>query len=180
MIDDPAELKKLLDLAGKRTPFRVLFKPQEGAILDHWRRVGVTCYSTGNMLLCIDEIGMICEYGQFMQDTPQKNVDPILKSIVHYGRHRKIDVICTAQRPTDVARRYTALCTEMRIFQTSENSDLTYLAKRVGELPVSKLPGLPKFVFLRWTDNEVGIYKASLSKESTKCPKNLSSESSLH
>lgn len=131
-------------------------------MVDNWRRVGVLAYARGNLLLCIDEMGMLSENGQFIQDA--KGKEPILKAIVHYGRHRKLDVICTAQRPTDVARRYTALCSEIRCFQTSEPKDLTYLQERVGESAVSQLPGLPNFEFLHWTDSGVGIYKRKLAR----------------
>jgi hypothetical protein len=101
-------------------------------------------------------MGMLTEAGQFSIDSPGE--EPILKSIVHYGRHRKIDVICTAQRPTDVARRYTALCSELRIFQTNENKDLTYLESRVGQSACKQVQNLPKFTFLHWTDDGTALY----------------------
>lgn len=160
VIHDPATLKQLLRERGRSEPFHVLYQPRTGTVIDNWRRVGVLSYATGNLLLCVDEMGMLTEYGNFMQDA--KGKEPILKAIVHYGRHRKIDIICTAQRPTDVARRYTALCTELRVFQTSENKDLTYLAERMGQSAVSKLAALPKFTFLHWTDAGVAIYSPKL------------------
>jgi hypothetical protein len=160
VIHDPNELLEITRQAGKSQPFHVLYQPRSGAILDHWRQVGVIAYARGNLLLCIDEIGMLTEAGQFAIDAPGR--EPILKSIVHYGRHRKIDVICTAQRPTDVARRYTALCSEIRCFQTNENRDLTYLRERVGESSAQKISQLPKFVFLHWTDDGSALYRPPL------------------
>ena len=157
VIHDPDDLKAVMREAGKSQPFRVLYQPRSGAILEHWRQVGVIAYARGNLLLCIDEMGMLTESGQFAIDA--QGQEPILKSIVHYGRHRKIDVICTAQRPTDVARRYTALCSEIRVFQTNENRDLTYLAERVGESACKQIQHLPKFVFLHWTDDGTALYR---------------------
>jgi hypothetical protein len=162
LIHDPTILKEKLREFGRHRPFKILFQPRTGSVLENWRKVGVLAYAQGNMLLCIDEMGMLTENGQFVLDA--KGKDPILKSIVHYGRHRKLDVICTAQRPTDVARRYTALCSEMRCFQTSEPKDLTYLSERVGESAVSQLPALPNFVFLHWTDSSVGVYQRKLKR----------------
>jgi hypothetical protein len=159
---DPLWLKEFLKERGRTKPFRVLYQPRHGSVLANWRKVGVLAYATGNLLLCIDEMGMLTEGGQFMPDA--KGKEPILKAIVHYGRHRKIDVICTAQRPTDVARRYTALCTELRCFQTNENKDLTYLEERMGQSATSKLAALPKFTFLHWTDDGVAIYRPKLKR----------------
>jgi hypothetical protein len=163
LIYDPETLKRFLKEAGRYSPFKILYQPRAESVLDNWWQVGVVAYARGNLLLCIDEMGMLAENGQFLQDG-SPGPDPILKSIVHYGRHRKLDVICTAQRPTDVARRYTALCTEIRCFQTSEPSDLTYLQKRMGESAVSRLPGLPNYCFLHWTDAGSGIYRRKLKR----------------
>ena len=160
VLHDPDQLKAAMRDAGKSEPFRVLYQPRRGSILDNWRQVGVIAYARGNLLLCIDEMGMLTEAGQFAIDSPGR--EPILKSIVHYGRHRKIDVICTAQRPTDVARRYTALCSEIRCFQTNENRDLTYLRERMGESATRTLTRLPKFVFLHWTDDGTALYRPKL------------------
>lgn len=161
VLHNPEDLKNAMRAAGKTDTFHVLYQPRAGSILNHWRQVGVIAYARGNLLLCIDEMGMLTEAGQFAIDAPP-GLEPILKSIVHYGRHRKIDVVCTAQRPTDVARRYTALCTEMRIFQTNENRDLTYLRERVGELATKQVAHLPKFVFLHWTDSGTALYRPKL------------------
>jgi hypothetical protein len=162
VIHDPQVLKGLLRDRGKSQPFRVLYQPRSGEVIDHWRKVGILAYARGNLLLCIDEMGMLCENGQFMQDA--KGREPILKSLVHYGRHRQIDMICTAQRPTDIARRYTALCSEIRIFQTDEPKDLTYLQERVGELAANQLPQLGKFCQLRWNDQGATVHRRKLSR----------------
>jgi hypothetical protein len=148
----------------RNAPFKILYQPEKGRILDHWRRVGLMAYSRGNMLLCIDEMGLLCEDGRFRQDSTVKNVDPILEDIVHRGRHRKLDVICTAQRPQNIARGYTSMCSELRVFHTHENRDLTYLEERMGESATSRLTTLPPFVFLHWTDNGVAIYKPKLKE----------------
>jgi hypothetical protein len=168
VVDNPEELKGVLREAGRYGEFKVLYQPRarSGRILDHWRKVGVMAFAQGNMLLCIDEMGLLCEDGQFRKDTPAsvKNVDPILEAITFQGRHRKLDVICTAQRPTNIARGYTSMCQEMRIFQTSEKNDLTYLQSAVGESTVRRLPALPKYTFLHWTDEGVAIFKPKLER----------------
>lgn len=161
VVHDPGELDAVTKPSGKARPFRVLYQPRHGSVIENWREVGVIAYARGNLLLCIDEMGMLTEQSKFKVDNDEGR-DPILEDIVHYGRHRKIDVICTAQRPTDVARDYTALCSELRCFQTNENRDLTYLRERMGESATKKVTQLPKFVFLHWTDDGTALYRPQL------------------
>lgn len=158
----PQELKEFLREHQHGQPFRILYQPKDLEPVAHWRKVGVLAYATGDLLICIDELGLLCEYGQLKVDA--KGKEPILKSIVHYGRHRKIHCIATAQRPTDVAMRYRALCSEVRCFQTNEPKDLTYIQERVGQLAANRLPTLPKYAFLHWTDDGIAVYKPKLRR----------------
>lgn len=128
----------------------MLYVPQNGNLLAHWRQVGQLAYSTGNLTLCVDEIGMICKGGQFAVDA--KGQDPILESIVHYGRHRNVQIIATTQLPTDVALRYRSLCCDIRMFQVDEPAHLDYLAAKVGWNTANQLPTLEKFHYVVWLD----------------------------
>lgn len=155
--DDPAKLREYFREKGQLEPFRILYWPRKGREIDHWRKVAIGCYETGNMLVCVDEAGLLCENGQFRID--KKGHVPMLEELVHRGRHRSVDIVCTAQRPTDIARRYTSQSTDLRIFNTTENNDLTYLQERVGQSAAERLPSLPKYTYLHWTPDGVNIYQ---------------------
>lgn len=118
--------------------------------MKHWRAVGVIAYARGDLTLLIDEIGLLCQFGQFKRDA--KNDDPILEKIIHFGRHRNINVVATSQLPTDIALRYRSLCAEFRIFQIDEKSHLDYLAERIGAKTASELPNLQKYDYVWWQD----------------------------
>jgi hypothetical protein len=134
-----------------KTKFKVLYVPRTGTVIEHWRHVGTIAYAIGNLTLCIDEIGLLCERGELKKDgTPGQ---PILESIIHFGRHRNIEVIATTQRPTGVALRFRALCTEMIIFNTVEKRDLDYLEERVGAETIALLPTLPKYDYVEWKED---------------------------
>jgi hypothetical protein len=160
VLHQPSQLREFIRL-HIRDNFRVLYVPKDATVIQHWRQVGVIAYAAGNLTLCIDELGMLCENGQFRAD--EKGKSPILESIVHYGRHRNLVVIATAQRPTDVALRFRALCSQFRIFQTVEKQDLDYLEPRIGETCVSLLPKLPKYDFVVWTETGE-IYRGRTAK----------------
>lgn len=146
----PSTLKDYLrkNLKGE---FRILYVPMKGNLLAHWRAVGQLAYSAGNLILCIDEIGMLCKGGQFAVDC--KGQDPILESIVHYGRHRNVQVVATTQLPTDVALRYRSLCCDIRMFKVDEPTHLSYLAEKIGWNTANQLPTLENFEYVVWLDS---------------------------
>jgi len=131
--------------------WKILYAPTGGSVLDHWRAVGVVAYAAGNLLLCIDELGLLCENGQFKHEV--KNDDPILEKIVHFGRHRGIRIMSTSQLPTDIALRYRSLCSEFRMFKITEPEHMKYLAARIGKANAAKLPHLEKYWFMVWKDD---------------------------
>jgi hypothetical protein len=131
--------------------FRILYTPLGGNMMHHWREFATVAYAAGNVFVCIDEIGMLCDGGKFKPDA--KGKDPILELMVHYGRHRKLTIMATSQCPPDVAKRYRAMCTEMRLFRTIEPDHLDYFAERVGKETAAKLPKLPKYAFVWWKDD---------------------------
>lgn len=130
--------------------FRILYAPKHGNMMQHWRAVGSIAKAAGDLLLVIDEIGMLCQGGRFKPDA--KGRDPILEELVHFGRHRELTIIATAQLPPDVALDYRALCTEMRMFRTIEPTHVEYLAKKAGSA-TEQLPDLQKYAFVWWKDD---------------------------
>jgi len=145
----PTELKEYLS-KNLKTNFRILYQPKSGLVISHWRHVGVMAYAAGDLTLCIDEMGFLCEGGNFKQDCT--GGQPILYDIVHFGRHRNIRLICTAQLPKNIATNYRDLSDEFRIFQTVDKKQTDYLAHRVGKDVAALLPKLPRYAFVLWRD----------------------------
>jgi len=143
----PLELREYVakNLTGS---FRVLYQPKGGSIINHWRHVGVIAYAAGELTLCIDEMGFLCDGGNFKPDC--RGDDPILYKIVHFGRHRNIRVICTAQLPKNIATNYRDLSDEFRIFQMVDSRQVDYLAERIGKDTAERLPNLGKYAFVLW------------------------------
>jgi len=146
----PLELREFVGQRLKK-PFRVLYVPKDSSVIKHWRQVGVIAYAAGDMTVAIDEIGMLCQNGQLIQDS--KDDEPILYKMIHFGRHRNVQVVATAQRPVDLALRYRALSTEFRIFKTTEKKDLDYLSERIGKSATDLLPNLPDYAYVYWKDD---------------------------
>jgi len=151
----PSELKEYVRKHLKGN-FRVLYVPKSGTVIGHWRHVGVVCYAAGDVTIGIDEIGFLCKGGNIMPDC--KGDEPILYKIIHFGRHRNVNVIATAQRPANMAVSYRALSTEFRIFRTNEDGDKNYLSERIGQKAADLLHTLPDYAFVLWKDNgETGV-----------------------
>jgi hypothetical protein len=154
----PSELREHVskNLEGN---FRVLYQPKDGSVINHWRHVGVIAYAAGDLTLCLDELGFLCKSGQFLPDCVGD--EPMLYKIVHFGRHRNIKVIATAQRPTNMALSYRGMASEFRIFRTDEPNDMKYLSERIGQKTVELLPNLPDYAFVLWRDSgEVAVVKS--------------------
>lgn len=152
VVHTPSELKAYLR-ENFRKDFRVLYVPLKGDIMAHWSQVGTLCYAAGNMMICIDEVGFLCEGGKLTPDVPKTGQPPVLFAILHFGRHRNIQVVATSQLPTDVALRYRSLCTDIRMFKIDEPTHLAYLGEKVGGRTVERLPSLEKYDYVVWTDN---------------------------
>lgn len=153
----PSELREFV-AKNLRGNFRVLYQPKGGSIIGHWRCVGVVAYAAGDLTLAVDEMGFLCEGGNFKPDC--RGDDPILYKIVHFGRHRNIRVICTAQLPKNIATNYRDLSDEFRIFQMVDGRQVDYLSERIGKETAALLPKLGKYAFVLWrSDGEVVIVK---------------------
>ena len=149
VVNTPVALKQYIK-ANFSKDWKILYVPKEGTVLKHWKHVGRIAYGCGNLNLVLDEIGLLCEHGYYKKEI--KGQDPILESMVSFGRHRCVNIIATTQVPSTVALHYRSLCCEMRLFQIDEKAYLDYIQDRIGAAPTSLLPGLPKFTFVHWRD----------------------------
>jgi hypothetical protein len=73
------------------------------------------------------------------------NINPDLKWLLNYGRHRALSLVGIARRPAAVHRDLTSQADWLVSFNTTEPRDLAYLGQFMDAGP---LPSLPKFC---WT-----------------------------
>lgn len=72
---------------------------------------------------------LVCEEVDKMLCSPNF-INEHLYSIISFGRHRQIDLICCARRAADVHRVLRAAVDEIVTFNQKEKDDLKYLEER--------------------------------------------------
>lgn len=133
-----------------KTPnnFLIVYLPSEVKpefeILCHYLRA--TPFK--DTLFLIDEVSMNCD---------TYNIPPDFEHLIRFGRHDRIGLIMTAQRPVDVNRDLTAQCTHLFIFHQHEPNDVKYFSGFVGD-KVSRLPDLKDHAFLYSDFKETKIF----------------------
>jgi superfamily II DNA or RNA helicase len=90
------------------------------------------------LLIVVDEVHKYLSW---------KRPDETLLQIISYGRHRRINLIATSQRPAQVHNDLLAQADVRVIFRTTEVNDLAYLKRFAGADP-DRLQSLEKFQFL--------------------------------
>jgi hypothetical protein len=98
------------------------------AVLCEW------LYEDGNFTLGIEEVPMLCQ---------PSYLPPEFDRIVRLGRHRRVNLVWTAQRMAEVARRLTAATDLFLLFAHSEPRDLDAIAERCGREVAEHVAGLP-------------------------------------
>lgn len=72
-----------------------------------------------------------------------------LKELYLTGRHRRIGVITTSQRPAEIHKTIIAMSQHVMCFQTFERNDVQYLAESIGQAAF-ELPNLKKYHYLHF------------------------------
>ena len=85
------------------------------------------------MVFGIEEVAMLC--------TPSYQ-PPALDRIIRLGRHRRLDVVWTAQRMAEVSRRITSATDLFILFAHTEPRDLDAIAARCGPEVADQVAGL--------------------------------------
>lgn len=91
-----------------------------------------------DVLFFVDEVSMTCDTW---------NIPEGFDYILRFGRHNRIALMMTAQRPVDVNRDVTAQCNHLFIFQQHEPNDIKYFSGLIGK-ETEKLGGLSDHSFL--------------------------------
>lgn len=86
---------------------------------DHFFKV---LYYLGNCALVVEEIHM------YMQ---REHLPHWLKNLILLGRHRKVAIIATSQRPAEVSKTFIAQCQHVFAGVFFEKNDLKYLTDTI-------------------------------------------------
>lgn len=103
--------------------------------------IGVA-YEVPNQLLVIEEASRYCSATQLPDEIGQ---------LVRYGRHREIDMIFIARRPSELHRDVTANADVVVTFQQHEPRDVLYLRSIFGER-AERAKLLPRFKVMVFGD----------------------------
>ena len=77
-----------------------------------------------NIVIVFDEVDLACHAGY---------IGTHLYRVVNYGRHNGNLLICGARRPADISRNITSNAWRIIIFNLTEDRDLMYIRKNLGD-----------------------------------------------
>jgi hypothetical protein len=115
-------LGKYLRKTREVQTFAVNYVPQ-GDLEGEFEAVCALVYGGGRMLFVIEEAPLVMKAGY---------MPPAFGRIVRTGRHRKLDVLWTAQRAAEVSRTLTGMTDLYVFFSQTEPRDLDSIAERCG------------------------------------------------
>jgi hypothetical protein len=113
----------------------------EGGLEQDFRCLSDELYETGNVTFGVEEVAMLCS---------PSYLPPEFDRIVRLGRHRRVNVIWTAQRMAEVARRLTAATDYFVLFAHTEPRDLDAIAERGGRELADRIAGLGLHGCIGW------------------------------
>ncbi len=137
---DLGRVEEFLVWTRKQRTFAGAFIPREDFEEESCRLLDLI-YDEGNLALGIEEVPMLCT-ASFQP--------PALDRIFRLGRHRRLDVVWTAQRMAETSRRITSCTDRFILFAHTEPRDLDAIADRCGRDVAERVAGLPLHGKLVW------------------------------
>ncbi|HKW03575.1 MAG TPA: hypothetical protein VJN96_27360 [Vicinamibacterales bacterium] len=116
------ELDSYLNEADRTAAFACAITPGD-QLEAEFEEVCQLVYEHGRMLFCVEEAPLVCRANY---------LSPTFGRIVRTGRHRRIDVLWTAQRASEVSRSLTSATDVWILFSQTEPRDLDAIAERCG------------------------------------------------
>jgi DNA helicase HerA-like ATPase len=101
-------------------------------------------YEIPDTLLVIEETSLYCSPSRLPDD---------LSRLVRYGRHRKLNIVFVARRPSEIHRELTAQSDVIVTFRQHEPRDVDYLKSFIGPR-VENVSRLPEYHVLAFGDRE--------------------------
>jgi len=139
-LDSIDRLAAFLRWTRGRSVWRAHFVPH-GDLREQFDLFCKWAYHRGSLTLAIEEVPMMVH----------PNWAPAgFSEVLRLGRHRRVNVVWTAQRAAEVARQVTA-CTDVWVlFSQTEGRDLDALAERCGPEIAAKVARLGMHDYLVW------------------------------
>ena len=134
------EVEEFIYWSEAQKAFAGAFVPERG-LEQEFEELAQMIYERGNLVFGVEEIPMLC--------TPS-HLSPELDRLVRLGRHRRVSLVWTAQRMTEVARRLTAATDWFILFRHTEPRDLDSIAERCGAEVAEAVATLPIHGYLVW------------------------------
>lgn len=128
------------------TDYKILYKPVNykhdfPIICEYFDKVPFF-----DTLFMVDEVGALTD--------PKQPPEEFFLNIIRMGRHKRVAVLMTAQRPVDVNRNLTAECNHIFSFAQHEPRDVAYMAGFLGK-DADRLINLPDYSFLYWDTKKI-------------------------
>jgi hypothetical protein len=131
-LESPEALRAFLQWSRKRSQFAASYVPS-GDLSEEIEAVAGMVYMRGDLAFGIEELPLVCQ---------PSYIPPVLGKLIRTGRHKRLDVIWTCQRVSEVARIVTALSDEFILFSQREPRDLDAIADRCGRDVSEKVAAL--------------------------------------
>lgn len=126
------DANQFLAWADMQQTFAGRFIP-ESEMQEGFSEACMLVYEHGRMTFGVEEVPMLCQ--------PQW-LPPDFDRIVRLGRHRRLNIVWTAQRMSEAARRLTAATDRFAFFSCTEPRDLDAIADRCGPELADRVAGL--------------------------------------
>lgn len=132
---------------GQAKTFRVIFQfdlensSDECADFDTAMHL---LYQFGDCMIVIEEIHHYCR-NEWLPEW--------LRKIILVGRHKKLGIIATSQKPATVSKTFTSQCHHWFVARMFERNDLKYFFDCIGE-QAQCLENLQQFKFLHYVPGE--------------------------
>lgn len=148
-VHQPGKLKDVLRARTARKRLAVRYVPRDREFVEHFRAMCAICAAVGDLVLIVDEVDAVCgaQWGQ-------TRMCPELYELVHMGRHHHVSMMVTARDTASVPINLRSQCDTFRLFRTTEQGYIDYLAKRIGKQNALRLPSLPQYEYLLWNSGE--------------------------
>lgn len=137
---DVSDVQQFLVWSRKQRTFAGALIPEED-LEAQFCDLADLIYDEGHMAFGIEEVPMLCTASY---------QPPALDRIIRLGRHRRLDVVWTAQRMAEVSRRITSATDIFVLFAHTEPRDLDAIAERCGREVAERVAHLPLHGKLVW------------------------------
>lgn len=124
----------------RKDAFRIRLESDSREMLE---AVSEICWNVGNVTLAVDELSLFCG---------PNSIGYHFGKALRLGRHRRVNVLGTTQRPADIHTIFKSVANQWFLFQTYNPRDIDYLSSFAPN--AERLLNLAQYARLEWTPGE--------------------------